>query len=498
MTVIRRHWRYLGCATIEEFSRYSPVDLSPATQACGTDSKKLAQYYIDFTLKHGCCRFEWLHQRADNGVVFETEVLLSSLVIDGVTHIQCVQHDLTARRNAAARLAKKKKKNKALKAAKSNAEDLVITKSQFFANLSQDIRTPVTEIIGFSDLALLEKDPKKTEIYFQNINTTSKHLLAILNDTVDVSKLDVELITLQLAHFNLADLGTMLHGLFINTAQEKGLTLTINIENQVPEVLIGDSLRLRQVLINLLGNALKFTQQGSVTLNISLQQLDANVAQLLFTITYADMGINTEQQELLFQPFSEVDDGYARIFDDTALGLSISQDLVQLMGGSIKLVNHPSLGSCFSFELRLPLGDLATIEPQITPALTLKPESLGGARILLVEDDAFTQMFLTELLQRFGASIVLANNGLEALAVLEIDRFDIVLMDLRMPIMDGYQATLAIRKRALYAQLPVIAFSANVSDEEKRLCIATGMNDFVAKPINKKELLATLKPWLKH
>jgi len=483
-----------GCANIEEFSRYTPVTLSPATQACGTDSKKLAQYYIDFTLKNGCCRFEWLHQRADNGVVFETEVLLSSLVIDGVTHIQCVQHDLTARKNAAARLAKKKKKNKALKAAKSNAEDLVITKSQFFANLSQDIRIPVTEIIGFSDLALLEKDPQKTEIYFQNINTTSKHLLAILNDTVDVSKLDVELITLQLAHFNLADLRTMLHGLFINTAQEKGLTLTINIENQVPEVLIGDSLRLRQVLINLLGNALKFTQQGSVTLNISLQQLDANVAQLLFTITYAGMGNNTEQQELLFQPFSEVDDGY----DGTALGLSISQDLVQLMGGSIKLDNHPSLGSCFSFELRLPLGDLATIEPQITPALTLKPESLGGARILLVEDDAFTQMFLTELLQRLGASIVLANNGLEALAVLEIDRFDIVLMDLRMPIMDGYQATLAIRKRALYAQLPVIAFSANVSDEEKRLCIATGMNDFVAKPINKKELLAALKPWLKH
>ena len=485
-----------GCATIEEFSRYSPVDLSPATQACGTDSKTLAQYYIDLTLNNGYCRFEWLHQRADNSVVFETEVLLSSLVIDGVTHIQCVQHDLTTRRKAAASLAKKKKKIKALKAAKDCTEDLAKTKSQFLANLSNDIRTPITEIIGFSDLALLEKDPQKTDNYFQNINTTSKHLLAILNDTVDVSMLDIELMTLQLTHFNLADLGTMLHGLFINTAQEKGLTLTINIENQVPEVLIGDSLRLRHVLINLLGNALKFTQQGSVTLNISLLQLDANVAQLLFTISYAGMGISTEQQELLFHPFSEVDDGYARNFEGTALGLSISQDLVQLMGGSIKLDSHPGLGSCFSFELWLPLGDLATIESQITPSL--KPESLSGARILLVEDDAFTQMFLTELLQRFGASIVLANNGLEALAALEIDRFDIVLMDLRMPIMDGYQATLAIRKRALYAQLPVIAFSANVSDEEKRLCIATGMNDFVAKPINKKELLAALKPWLKH
>ena len=365
-------------------------------------------------------------------------------------------------------------------------------------NLSQDIRTPLTEIIGFSDLALLEEDPKKSDTYFQNINTASKHLLTILNDTIDISKLDAVLMTLNLEHFNLADLRTMLHGLFINTANEKGLILTINIENQVPEVLIGDSLRLRQVLINLLGNAVKFTQKGSVTLNISLQKLDANVALLLFTISYAGMGINTEQQELMLLPFSEVDDGYARNFEGTALGLSISQDLVQLMGGCIKLDSHPDKGSCFSFELGLPLGNLETTKSQITPTISLKPEPLSGTRILLVEADVFTQMFLTELLQRYGASIVLANNGLEALATLEIDHFDIVLMDLRMPIMDGYQATLAIRKRAQYTQLPVIAMSTNDSDEEKRLCIATGMNDILAKPINKKELLATLKPWLKH
>jgi PAS domain S-box-containing protein len=405
-----------------------------------------------------------------------------------ISHYLAVHEDITER----------KKTDALLLAAKERAENLAKTKSQFLANMSHEIRTPMTAILGFSDLALHEQDSQEIGSYLQDINTASKHLLDILNDILDVSKLDAGMMTLQLERFSLADIRTMLYGLFIHTAQAKGLTLGINIALKIPDMLIGDSLRLRQILINLLGNALKFTQQGSVTLSISLEQLTTTDALLLFAITDTGMGISTEQQQRLFQPFTQVDEGYVRNFEGTGLGLTISQDLVQLMGGSIKLDSHIGLGSCFSFELRLPLADVQASQPQIITATTLNPDPLKDVKILLVEDDAFNQKILTKVLNSLGASIVPANNGLEALAALEQDSIDIVLMDLNMPVMDGYEATLAIRKLARYAQLPIITISASVTDEEKRRCLATGMNDFASKPINKIELLTTLERWLKR
>jgi PAS domain S-box-containing protein len=403
-----------------------------------------------------------------------------------ITHYLGVKEDITQR-----------KKNEALLlAAKERAENLSKTKSQFLANMSHEIRTPMTAIIGFSDLALLNEEPEETYQYLQNISTASKHLLTILNDILDVSKLEAGQMRLQLERFKLDDLRTTLYGLLVNTAQKKGLSLTIDIGGKVPDTFIGDSLRLRQVLINLLGNAIKFTQQGSVTLTISLQQLNVTEARLLFAVTDTGMGISAQQQDKLFQPFSQVDDGFSRNFEGTGLGLVISQDLVQLMGGSIKLDSHVGLGSCFSFELVLPLA-LSTIEPQVTSPITLNTEPLSGVRILVVEDDAFNQKVINKMLNRFGASIVLANNGLEALAALEQDSFDVVLMDLFMPSMNGYETALEIRKQTRYAKLPVISISASVTEEDKHHSLAAGMNDFIAKPINKIELLATLERWLK-
>jgi CheY-like chemotaxis protein len=266
----------------------------------------------------------------------------------------------------------------------------------------------------------------------------------------------------------------------------------------VPDTLIGDSLRLRQVLINLLANAIKFTEQGEVRLSISLQQRDANEARLLFAVTDTGVGISAEQQDKLFQPFAQVDDGSTRSFGGTGLGLVISQELVQLMGGSIKLDSQVGVGSCFSFELALPLAE-AAIKSNVLPTISLNPEPLKDVRFLIVDDDNFNQKIITKVLENFGASnIVLANNGLEALAALEQDSFDIVLMDLHMPSMDGFETTLEIRKQARYAKLPIITLSAGVTEEELRRSEASGMNDFVAKPINKLELLATVERWLKR
>jgi PAS domain S-box-containing protein len=405
---------------------------------------------------------------------------------------QTISHYLSVKEN----ITERKRSEALLVAAKERAENLASSKSQFLANMSHEIRTPMSAIIGFSDLALLEEMPVAVYDYLQDISTASRHLLTILNDILDISKLEAGQMTLQLESFNLADLRSTLYGLLINTARAKGLSFTIEIDDKVPNTLIGDALRLRQVLINLLGNAIKFTQQGSVTLTITLQQINATDAQLLFSVIDTGMGISAEQQDKLFQPFSQVDDSFSRNFEGTGLGLTISQNLVQLMGAGIKLNSDIGLGSCFSFELSLPL-DLSISEPQLVSTIILNPEPLGGVRILVVEDDAFNQKIINLVLHRFGAYVVLANNGLEALSTLEQERFDIVLMDLHMPVMNGYDATLAIRKQARYAKLPVITLSASVTEDERRRCLATGMNDFIAKPINKIELLATLERWLK-
>jgi len=378
------------------------------------------------------------------------------------------------------------------------AEDLANTKALFLANMSHELRTPLTAIIGFSDLALQEDMSDTSNDYINIVNTASKDLLTLINDILDSSKLDAGQMKLQLAAFKLADIRTTLLGLLINTAQAKGLQLTINIEPKVPAQLMGDSLRLRQVLINLLGNAIKFTKQGSVTLSISLLQLDTTEARLYFAVTDTGIGINAEQQAHLFQAYTQVDDDFARNHEGTGLGLTISQNLVQLMGSSIKLDSQMGIGSCFSFELRLAMVDLAPIEADVSPTLTQSQEALSGVRILVVEDDLLVQKVINGHLKRLGASIKLANNGLEALATLEQQAFDVVLMDLHMPGMDGFETTIEIRKLPQYAQLPVIACSAGVSHEVRQRCLATGMNDFVAKPINIIELVATVERWLKR
>jgi PAS domain S-box-containing protein len=403
-----------------------------------------------------------------------------------------IGHYLAVKEN----ITERKQKDALLLAAKERAENLAKSKSQFLANMSHEIRTPMAAIIGFSDLALLIDMPTKVNEYVKNINSASNHLLTILNDILDMSKIEAGQMALKLTSFKLADLQETVYGLLMNTAQTKGLTLNIDIAPSVPKVLIGDSLRLKQVFINLLGNAIKFTQQGSVTLSISLLELTASEARLLFAITDTGIGISAEQQDNLFQPFSQADDGFDRSFEGTGLGLAISQDLVRLMSGSIKLDSHLGLGSCFSFELVLPLADLAASEPQVTAPVSLNPEPLSGIRVLVAEDNAFNQMFISDMLENFGASTVLVDNGLEALAALEKNHFDIVLMDLHMPAMDGYEATLEIRKRPHYASLPVIAFTASVTAEEKRQCLDSGMNDFVGKPTHKKDLLTTLERWL--
>jgi PAS domain S-box-containing protein len=402
-------------------------------------------------------------------------------------------------------ITERKQKDAQLIAAKERAEDLSKTKSQFLANMSHEIRTPMNAIIGFSELALLKDMPQQVNDYLTNINIASNNLLVILNDILDLSKLEAGQMSLNPNPFSLNDLQMTLHNLFINTAQSKGLALSIDIANDVPHYLIGDSVRLRQVLINLLGNAIKFTKQGAVNLSIKLKQHDEHQVRLLFTVTDSGIGITLEQQAKLFLPFSQVDDGFTRNYEGTGLGLVISQDLVKLMDSHIKVESTFGLGSCFSFDLLLPKASLSTLDSITIPSstntsvLSTETEALNGIRILVVEDDNFNQKIIHQVLKRLGVSfIVLTNNGLEALNALEQDDFDVVLMDLHMPIMNGYEATIEIRKLARHAELPVIALSASITDVDRQRCLAVGMTDFLGKPISSNELLSNLKLWIKR
>jgi PAS domain S-box-containing protein len=410
-----------------------------------------------------------------------------------ITHYLAVKENVTQRKHNEALLL----------VAIERAEALAKSKAQFLANMSHEIRTPMNGIIGFSELALLKDMPTGIRDYLKKINTTSLGLLNILNDILDLSKLEAGGIHINLAHFVIDELRDVLHGLFIDLSHNKDLNFTLTIAPDVPRYLIGDRLRLEQVLINLLGNAIKFTLSGSVALNISLQQLQQSQARLLFCITDTGIGISATDQDKLFHPFSQVDDSITRRFGGTGLGLALSHDLVQLMGGELSLVSELDQGSCFSFELTLAVSPLSSkgevLDHWESLASVLQKFSLQltGFRILVAEDNLFNQQIIQEFLNLSGINVDIANDGQEAIALLAITKFDAVLMDIHMPIMDGFEATRQIRGLPGFSALPIIALTAGVTKEERKRCLAAGMNDFINKPINPALLLSTLAHWLK-
>jgi PAS domain S-box-containing protein len=404
-----------------------------------------------------------------------------------ITHYLGVKEDITDRKH----------NENQLIIAKDRAELLAKTKAQFLANMSHEIRTPMNAILGFSELALNKNFPPEAVDYLQKINTASTSLLDILNDILDLSKLEAGRISIIPAPFHLDDLRGTLYSLFISVAQQQGLKFTLEVAPDVPLNVIGDALRLRQVLINLLGNAFKFTSSGSVSLCITLQQLDESEVRLLFCVKDTGVGIAVEDQHKLFQPFSQVDGSASRNVTGTGLGLAISRDLLKLMGSDFVLKSSAELGSSFSFELILGLSFLSE-QDKVTPLESVRNfcPLLRGTKVLVAEDNFFNQQIVKELLSLSGIRVELASNGQEALIMLEQGDFDAVLMDLHMPVMDGFEATRQIRGLAQFATLPVIALTACVTQEDREECLAAGMNDFIGKPINTIQLLSTLAEWL--
>jgi signal transduction histidine kinase/ActR/RegA family two-component response regulator len=371
-------------------------------------------------------------------------------------------------------------------------------KGEFLANMSHEIRTPLNAILGLTQI--LERDtlaPDQQDL-LHKISEAGSSLLHIINDILDFSKIEAGQFQIDPAPFGLDALLTRLENLLTATAQQKGLTLAVRSPDGFSGQLVGDSLRIEQVLTNLIGNAIKFTEQGRVEVSVTPLAVTEQTVRLRFAVTDTGVGITPEQREKLFQPFSQADASTTRRFGGTGLGLSISKRLVELMGGTIGVTSTPGQGSTFWFELPLCPAAMATACQQPMPSSTEQGPRLTGLRVLAVDDVRINLFMLQRALQLEGATVSLAADGLQALDTLRASpaAFDVVLMDIQMPVMDGLTATRTLREDPTFAELPIIALTAGVMAEERAAAQTAGMTDFLAKPLDLKQMVAVLLPYV--
>ena len=387
-----------------------------------------------------------------------------------------------------------------LRSAKELAERSARVKSEFLANMSHEIRTPMNAIIGLSQLALEKSDSPEITDYLEKINAASLNLLRILNDILDFSKLDAGKVRIDDAPFSLDALLGKVESLFSSALSHKGLSYEMKVGEDVPRNLVGDEVRLGQILNNLLSNAIKFTDQGSVALEVALVGRHDKGVRLAFSVTDSGIGMDDAGQAKLFEAFSQADSSITRRYGGTGLGLAISRNLLNLMGGHFSVRSAPGEGTRIAFEI--PLGVNAFPDGNGDPRpvsrvgqLAGRYPELKGVRVLVAEDDPVNQQVIREYLGWCGVESMTASNGREALELLAREPFDAVLMDMHMPEMGGIEAVRKLRQDGRHGAIPVIALTAAVTGEDRRNCIESGMCDFVAKPIEVEALFETLSRW---
>jgi signal transduction histidine kinase len=373
-------------------------------------------------------------------------------------------------------------------------------KSHFLAHMSHEIRTPMNAILGMTQLALDTALDATQKDYIRNTYDAAKSLLGIINDILDFSKIEAGKLKFEQIPFDLGKETEELLGILSFIARNKGIELELAIGKDVPRALMGDPLRLRQVLTNLINNAIKFTHQGKVTVTISLLEKLENKqrAKLYFAIRDTGIGMSQEQQTSLFQSFSQGDSSITRRYGGTGLGLAISRKLVEMMGGEIGAASEPEKGSTFHFNAWFMLTD-KIVASDVTPSVLARDYLLQGMRVLLVDDADINRKVAQVMLSKAGVSITEACDGKQALEHLENnpDSMDLVLMDIQMPVMDGITATKLIRQNPRFSDLPVVAMTALAMEDDIKLCMDAGMNDFVSKPVNPADLYATLLKYKK-
>jgi two-component system, sensor histidine kinase and response regulator len=369
-------------------------------------------------------------------------------------------------------------------------------KSDFLSNMSHEIRTPMNSVIGMAHLALKGATNPKQKDYLQKIYHSGQHLLGIINDILDFSKIEAGKLDLEVLDFALESLLTNISSQLGDAAARKGLELVFEIWPGLSHQLRGDPLRLEQVLLNFTSNAIKFSEHSKIYIRARPVEDRDNYTVVRFEVQDNGIGMTPAQVSSLFQSFHQGDTSTTRKYGGTGLGLVISKQLAELMGGTVGVESEPGKGSTFWFTAKLQKG---THLLQATDTNALQPDMLApihGASILLVEDNIFSQQVGQELLEDAGATVVVANNGKEAIDLLMKEHFDCVLMDVQMPVMDGYEATRIIRGHPKLSGTLIIAMTANAGREDQARCLAAGMDEFVTKPIAPNLLFSVLSKWM--
>lgn len=374
------------------------------------------------------------------------------------------------------------------------AEDAVKAKQQFLSNMSHEIRTPMNAIIGFTKVVLKTELSAKQKEYLTAIKISGDALIVLINDILDLAKVDAGKMTFEQIPFKMeSSIFAMLH-LFETKIQEKNLKLNIEYDDSIPKVLLGDPVRLHQIILNLVSNAVKFTKQGSITVSVKLIDEDDEKTQISFAVSDTGIGIEKLKLEKIFENFQQASSGTSRLYGGTGLGLAIVKQLTYAQGGAIHVESELSKGSTFSFTLDFPKTTECTEDDIEMPELDL---TIKNINVLVVEDIPLNQLLMKTILDDFGFECAIAANGKIAVEKLETEHFDVVLMDLQMPEMNGFEATEYIRT-TLKSTIPIIALTADVTTVDLAKCKAVGMNDYIAKPVDERVLYSKILSMVKR
>jgi len=414
---------------------------------------------------------------------------------DGIpSGFQCMVRDITDKKQLELELEAyelKLKKNQLLYqeqliSAKTEAEDARKMQEQFLANMSHEIRTPMNGIQGMTRLLLETPLTPQQEEFTAIINRSVDNLLVIINDILDFSKIKAGKLNIEKIDFRLQDVITNVRSLFDHRIRKKGLRFALDIDPLIPEWLQGDPHRLNQVLINLVGNAVKFTDKGSVSLRVAQEHRDAKEVRLIFTVTDTGIGIPRERLPHIFNSFSQAGMDISRKYGGTGLGLAICHQLLEMQGGSIDAASTVGSGTSFTFHLSFGCQATVNIARQVAHSLKDFGGMLTDKKVLVVEDNPVNQKLMDYVLRRAGAIVTLANNGVEAIKELKGGSYDVIIMDLQMPQMDGYETTKYLRTQ-LQLRTPIMAMTANAINGEQLRCLEAGMNDYMSKPFDFRE-----------